>query len=310
MLSIVIPVYNVSPYIDACVASVVKQSYVDWECILVDDGSTDGSAEKCDAWATRERRIRVEHQSNMGVSVARNRGMELARGEYLVFIDSDDWVSETYLQELVDAPRADMVVSGIIQEQRDGTCRSSVPICDKTITLTADCVSEYVELNRRLLLFDAYSKLYNLSIIRDHDIHFPTGCSYGEDLLFNLDYQEHVHTISQVASANYYYRRGYDTLSTRVRPNQFCQDYEQWQRLRAFHERHGLWLEPAKEMLYERLWGIVYDGIFSVGTSNKEILSIPEIRELRTYRHVFHCSEWIKWCILYRLAFVFRKYGR
>lgn len=310
MLSIVIPVYNVSSYIDVCVESVVKQSYVDWECILVDDGSTDGSAEKCDAWATREIRIRVEHQSNMGVSAARNRGIELARGEYLVFIDSDDWVSETYLQELVDAPRADMVVSGIIQEQGDGTCRSSVPICDKTITLTADFVEDYVELNRRFLFYAPYSKLYNLSIIRKYDIRFLMGCNYGEDLLFNLDYQEHVRTISQVASANYYYRRGNDTLSTRVRPNQFRQDYEQWQRLRDFHERHGLWLKPAKEMLYERLWGIVYDGIFSVGTSNKEVLSIPEIRELRAYKHVFHCSEWIKWCILYRLAFVFRKYGR
>ena len=227
-----------------------------------------------------------------------------------MFIDSDDRVGKTYLQELVDAPKADVVVSGVVQELMNGTCQSFVPTCDKTITLTADSVEDYVELNRQFLLYGPVAKLYNLSFIRDYGIHFPTECSYGEDLLFNLDYQEHVRTISQVASANYYYRRGNDTLSTRVRPNQFRQDYEQWRRLRDFHERHGLWLKPAKEMLYERLWGIVYDGIFSVGTSNKEVLSIPEIRELRAYRHVFHCSEWIKWCILYRLAFVFRKHGR
>lgn len=309
MVSVVIPVYNVAPYIDECLDSVVKQSYGDWECILVDDGSTDGSAEKCDDWTARESRVRVEHQSNMGVSAARNRGMDLAQGEYLVFIDSDDRVGETYLQKLVDAPKADIVVSGVVQELMNGTCQSFVPTCDKTITLTADFVEDYVELNRQFLLYGPVAKLYNLSLIRDYDIHFPAECSYGEDLLFNLDYQEHVHTISQVASANYYYRRGNDTLSTRIRPNQFRQDYEQWQRLRDFHERHGLWLESAKEMLYERLWGIVYDGIFSVSTSNQEILSIPEIRELRAYKHVFHCSEWIKWCILHRMAFVFKKNG-
>ncbi len=254
MISVVIPVYNVVPYIDECLDSLVKQSYGDWECILVDDGSTDGSAEKCDDWAVREARVRVEHQSNMGVSAARNRGMELAQGEYLVFIDSDDKVGEAYLQHLVDAPKADIVVSGVLQEWMDGTSQRFVPICDKTFAFTADCVADYVALNRRFLFYAPYSKLYNLSIVREYGIRFPMGCSYGEDLLFNLDYQEHVRTISQVASANYYYRRGNDTLSTRTRPNQFRQDYEQWLRLRDFHERHGLWLEPAKEMLYEGLW--------------------------------------------------------
>ena len=93
--SFIIPVYNVAQYLDECIKSVLRQSYKDYEIVLVDDGSTDGSEKLCDKYASEYERIRVIHQKNAGVSVSRNVGIQAAKGEYFIFIDSDDvWIGD------------------------------------------------------------------------------------------------------------------------------------------------------------------------------------------------------------------------
>lgn len=305
MISVIIPVYNVERYLDECIRSVVNQTYTDWECLLVDDGSTDGSGDICDEWARRCERIRVIHQKNGGVSKARNKGVEESCGEYIVFVDSDDTIGTEHLWRLTNAADADLVVSGLRQIYQNGQTDEMKPNTNKKFVLNRDSLIDFVDLNDKFLLYGPVAKLYKTNILKEHAVRFPVGCNYGEDLQFNLQYLECVKTIAQVDNVSYFYRRGTETLSTKVRPNQFFQDYEQWQMLRAFYEKRDLWLQPSKEFLYKRLWGIVYDGIFSTETSNKKILSIPEITELKNYQHVFHCPKWIKWCILHRLAFVF-----
>lgn len=99
--SIIIPVYNVDAYLDECICSVVSQSYTDFEVLLVDDGSTDGSGEICEQWAKKDARIKVLHQTNSGASSARNTGILAATGTYIVFLDSDDyWLSKEVLQQI------------------------------------------------------------------------------------------------------------------------------------------------------------------------------------------------------------------
>ncbi len=306
MISVIIPVFNVERYLDECIQSVINQTYTDWECILVDDGSTDGSGDICDKWKEKDGRIHVVHQKNWGVSKARNRGMEEATGDFFAFVDADDWLSHDYLSEMVQTS-ADIVVSGYIVEQGDGCSRVCMPIESKVFSLEPKFVADFVELNQLFLFYAPWGKLYRRSIINGNFLRFPEGCSYGEDLQFNYSYLESVSSISQVPVANYHYRQmGTGTLSNARRPDSFFQDYAQWQMLRAFYEKHGLWLQLSKELLYKRLWGIVYDGIFSTKTPNKVVLNIPEIKELKDFQHVFHCSKWIKWCILHRIAFVFR----
>lgn len=306
MISVIVPVYNVIMYLDECVASIVAQTYEEWECILVNDGSTDGSGTICDKWALKDKRIRVIHQENRGVSEARNRGIEEAKGKFIVFVDSDDTIGEDHLYSLVKAPMVDIVVSGIRQETPDGLTINFKPSENKTFKLSPEYVESFVDLNDKFLFYGPCAKLYKASIVKSHNIKFPLNCHYGEDLLFNLHYLNFVKSISQVDNISYYYRRRIDTLSTKARPNQFSQDYEQWKLLQSFYVNRGMWMQASKEMLYKRLWGIVYDGIFSTSTSNKEILSIPEIKELKEYQHVFHCAKWIKWSIIHRITFVFR----
>lgn len=119
MISIIIPVYNVKLYLDNCIQSVIQQSYTDFECILVDDGSTDGSSEICDQWAEKDNRIIIVHQPNGGVSSARNKGLEQAKGEYICFIDSDDWVDVDYLSAMINnlkEKETDLIICGLTQE--------------------------------------------------------------------------------------------------------------------------------------------------------------------------------------------------
>ena len=100
-ISVIVPVYNVGKYIEKTVLSVLNQTYKDFELIIIDDGSKDGSGEICDGLACNDSRVKVIHQQNAGVSVARNVGMAEAIGEWITFLDGDDYLDENYLQEMI-----------------------------------------------------------------------------------------------------------------------------------------------------------------------------------------------------------------
>lgn len=319
MISIIIPVYNVKPYLDDCLQSVVGQDYTDFECILVDDGSTDGSSELCDQWVEKDTRIQVIHQTNQGVSSARNRGLAQAKGEYISFIDSDDWVNADYLSTMacrLKKGKADLAVCGLTQELKDGSSKHYIASQSLTFELTGRHAEQFVMLNERHLLYGPVVKLYKNEIIQRHQIQFDPQVSYGEDLLFNYQYLEHVHTITCIDKSLYHYRiLGSGTLSSKLRPDQFDTDYRQWKMLRSFYRRHKLWLPVSQAYMYKRLWGIVYDGLFlypHLPDKNvaylRTILSIPEIDDLTLFTSIFSCSSWIKKAIIHRLSLIFYIY--
>ncbi|MEG1524456.1 MAG: glycosyltransferase [Clostridia bacterium] len=101
LLSVIVPVYNLADYIDTCIASLIGQTYQNLEIVIVDDGSTDGSAEKCDAWANMDTRIRVIHKENGGLSTARNTGLQMASGDWIGFVDGDDWIDAQMYETLI-----------------------------------------------------------------------------------------------------------------------------------------------------------------------------------------------------------------
>ena len=102
LVSIIVPVYNVEQYLDRCLRSLINQSYKNIEIILVDDGSPDKCPQMCEDWAQKDYRIKVIHKKNGGLSDARNKGIEVARGEYICFVDSDDYIDERYVETLYD----------------------------------------------------------------------------------------------------------------------------------------------------------------------------------------------------------------
>ena len=142
-VSVVVPVYNTADYLQACLDSILAQSVPPFEVILVDDGSSDGSGQICDEYARRHpERVRVIHQQNRGTAAARNRGLEVCRGEYLSFIDSDDYLEpEMYeiLLELIEAHGADMAAAEMWVEKTDGSryCRAKAGISQCWMTREA-----------------------------------------------------------------------------------------------------------------------------------------------------------------------------
>lgn len=320
MISVIVPVYNVKDYLDQCIQSIVSQTYSQFECILVDDGSNDGSGEICDSWQQKDSRIIVVHQENQGVSAARNKGLQNAKGDYVTFIDSDDWVDDDYLQSLIapllqDSP--DLVVIGLIQEYPNCNRIVYKPSDSYSFILNKESVESFIGLNQKFLLYGPVVKLYKRDIIEKYYIRFDVSCSYGEDLLFNYCYLENINKIACISQAVYHYRMiGEGTLSTKLRVNQFEVDYQQWKVLREFYKKRGLWGEQlSKDLLYKRLWGIVYDGIFLFSRlPNKKIeylkliLDIPEIEELKKHSDLYVCSLWIKKGILSRCYWIFYLY--
>lgn len=320
VVSVIIPVFNSGNLLAACLQSVSRQTLTDWECILVDDGSFDGSADICDQFSGWDPRFKVIHQPNSGVSSARNRGLAIARGKYIAFIDSDDIVAPCYLESLyysMISSGSDLAVCGLLEERNGTICGVSKPNSTSTFTLDESGLTFFAELEKKHLLFGPVAKLYRQSLIEGAGLRFDESLDYGEDLMFNLVYVTLSSTVSMVPEALYTYRRSTGTLSTKARTDFFVLNYKQWKVLFSFHSDKKLCGPPTYDYMYSRLWGIIYDGLFSChGLQHltfgyiRDILSIPEILDLKSYQDIFHCSKWIKRWILDRRALLFYLYFR
>lgn len=315
-ISIIIPVHNAKDTIAECLDSIEKQHFNDWECVVVDDGSADESHEICNRFAIKDSRFKVIHQENRGVSSARNRGLDVISGEYVCYVDADDFLDPDYLLKmLVAIEKADLVVSGQRRMVVEGQEIVLVPEKKETFILQSDQIDSLLDIERKCLLFAPHEKLYRTLLIKNNFIRFPEDCSYGEDLIFNYRYLSFCQSISTISEALYHYRVSDCSLSAVFRPNQFEQDYSQWKIVRDFHLKKGLWNDNVEKYLYQRLWGIVYDGIFLYPKLDNppqdylsRILSIPEISDLKRYQDSFSCARWIKCCILFRLDIAFVQY--
>lgn len=305
-ISVIIPVYNAERYLEACLDSVMAQYFQDWECLLVNDGSTDLSGKICDRYSGIDTRFMAFHIGNSGVSVARNMGIKHARGEYVAFIDSDDTVERGYLMELyekITANRADLAVCGVRRVYPEGA--EVVCATEGVVSLGCGNFDGFVELTRKSLLYGACMKLYRSEIIKEKNIAFPVGVDFGEDLMFNFAYLEYASVLAVSEAPNYNYRiASGGTLSTSASSREFWLNYEQWKVIRSFFGRKGIDTPDARKCLSDRLWGLAYD------TAMSRRLPLGKIRKIFCRRFVkdlldfSSCSiavpGWLRMCILKR----------
>ncbi|MDY2698849.1 MAG: glycosyltransferase family 2 protein [Lachnospiraceae bacterium] len=217
MISIIVPVYNVERYIRRCVDSIAKQSYQDWELILVDDGSPDSSGRICDELAAKDHRIKVVHKQNAGPGSARNTGIENAIGEYILFIDSDDWIGPMHLQSLYEASmhgQYDLVQQGL-SWYSDHKIKE-ISFCDKSYK--NNMRDFLVETPIRKIGFSV-CKLYRRDIIVDYNIRMDEQIRYGEDALFLLQFLNHANSVKTIDKTDYYYFVNTQSLSHTVKYN-------------------------------------------------------------------------------------------
>lgn len=203
LVSVVIPVYNVKKYLDECFASVVNQTYKNLEIILVNDGSTDGSGQLAETLADGDVRAKVIHKQNGGLSDARNTGLNLAKGKYVTFIDSDDYIHATFLEVLIDI--AEKTNSDIVQ--CDNTrVESALGRGGEHLSITSGAVAFLQLINFKLVSPTAWGKLYKRSLFTSNKLFFPVGRIHEDTaVIYKLIY--FADTVTCADKNLYYYRK-------------------------------------------------------------------------------------------------------
>lgn len=183
-VSVILPVYNVKKYLDRCFESISSQTFTDFEVLAVDDGSTDGSGELCDEWAQKDKRIRVLHKQNGGLSDARNVGIDASCGEYITCIDSDDYVSTDYLETLLSlfqyAPGCTMVGAGHYVSRSSGDELDYQS--DKEVNIFTRREAFVSVLYHGMVNVSAWAKMYHKSLF--HQVKYPVGHLYEDTYVF------------------------------------------------------------------------------------------------------------------------------
>jgi len=212
-ISVIIPVYNVKPYLERCVQSVVSQTYKDLEIVLVDDGSTDGSGELCDQLAATDSRIQVVHQVNKGLSEARNTGIRQATGDYVFFVDSDDgWLLDDGVEQLVNQCEAttDLLMFKAVDIYTDGRQTPMKDFDVEHINSLPDGHAVFAYLVKtQVFRAGVWLLMVRRSILTGNDIFFPSGL-ISEDVYWDMQLWQHIKKV-KIVNLNfygYYFREG------------------------------------------------------------------------------------------------------
>lgn len=223
LISIIIPIYKVEAYLNECIASVVNQSYKNLEIILVDDGSPDRCPDMCDEWAKKDERIKVIHKANGGLSDARNAGIEVASGEFISFVDSDDWI---------DSKMYEMMISAIEKENADiCSCGIMVSYPEKQEELKIDSIVGNSEKILNMIYNDtaypvaAWNKLYRKRLW--NEFRFPEG-KICEDAFTTYLLVDCAKKIVQISAPLYHYRIRENSIMTSTFSNKRMDEEEAW----------------------------------------------------------------------------------
>lgn len=212
-VSIIVPVYNAEKTLAKCLESIQQQTWNNFECLLIVDGATDSSLSICNKFAAFDQRFFVYSQKNMGVSAARNKGIDVSIGDWITFIDSDDWVSPQFLSSYFDGKLGDVIFQGIY------SCSNS---CKKQFLLERNIEGSFIDkaysIEKGDLMGWTFNKMFKASIIRNNKIHFPIGISLREDMIFTLTFLNAANSIEYRNVAYYNYVETEGSLMTRLRP--------------------------------------------------------------------------------------------
>lgn len=272
-ISVIVPVYNAEKSIEKCVKSITGQGFTDMEILLIDDGSRDNGGILCDKLAKSDNRVRVIHKENAGVSAARNTGMDEVAGKYILFVDSDDYLPENYVAELVQAQKEfgeeAFVWTAIQVESKSGSIKEDFfYYAEESYSKTSR--HDVLKLSARYLLNSPWNKLYHGDIIRKHNLRMDRNISIAEDLLFNLQYLDAagecpVVILNRVTYR--YVRNGQPSLDSGYR-----KDYYRIHKrvLENFWQYVRDWQVPKEDipLFYKRYWEYMQSAFANLGCAD------------------------------------------
>lgn len=232
LISIIVPVYNVEKYIDRCMTMLLGQTYKNIEVILVDDGSPDGCPKLCDEYAKKDSRVKVVHKENGGLGLARNSGIDIATGEYIAFVDSDDYVTEDMCEKLLFAAmkyNADIVYGGIFYDEngvikrRPGVQQPVIWKDDEVKGFLLDLIAMKPEEKQDTIIeVSVWKAIFRKKIFDDYNIRFVSEREFiSEDIIFNIDYISKACAVVLIPDPVYYYCTNPNSLSKTFRVDRF-----------------------------------------------------------------------------------------
>ena len=227
MVSILVPVYNSEKYLRQCLGSIVNQTYKDLQVVIVDDGSIDNSLSICREYADKYEFIEVYHQGNAGVASARNALLDKARGDYTIFIDSDDWIELDMIEGLlhyIAEYDLDIVICGSVSEYNDSATAVDTSYCSPLIDNREEAVKKFIlhkELNGSL-----WNKLVKTSLF--HNLRFAKDIWYGEDALMMWQVLQRVNRIGSMPTPYYHYRMNDASISHQTFGPQKMSGHQVW----------------------------------------------------------------------------------
>lgn len=250
LVSAIIPVYNSEEFLEECIESLRNQTLKEIEMIFINDGSTDNSLEILKKYEKIDSRIKVIDQKNSGPSIARNRGIEIAKGEYISFIDSDDWIDIDMYKQMYNINKngkIDLVVCDVVSVENGIETYEQI-LSKELIEYDKDMIKEYMI--SWLISNSGYNsmanKLFKRKLIVDHNIKLDSESNYAEDWKFNLDFLEFADSASYINKGFYYYRRGHESSSRKFSEDDF--------------NRKGVWLYTQRKQYGKKFGFTGYEG--------------------------------------------------
>lgn len=227
-VSVIVPIYNVEKYLPRCIESLINQTFKDIELILINDGSPDNCGRICDEYALMDNRLKVFHKNNGGLSDARNYGLKESNGEYIMFIDSDDWCEPMMIENLynrVILDSSDLVIFGYFIDYTKNNFSLERRLEDNNYYSDNIQISNAIlKLDQRGMFNCVWNKFYKKQIIKGINLDFEVDGMPGEDLLFNSIYFRNIKAISFIDNTYYHYmRQDEDTLVSKYSPNLYKQ---------------------------------------------------------------------------------------
>lgn len=244
LISIILPTYNVAKYIQHCLESIKKQTYTNYEVIIIVDGSTDDTYKIAEEFCKNNSNFFVYWQENQGSGPARNNGIQKSHGELITFIDPDDWIGPEYLKHLIDKQKEcdfDLTASyrTIVYFDKNGTekKRSYFQMIEQS-SIDSDFIKAGYYKYRNIIS-NPTCKLYKRSILINNDIQFP-DLRRSQDIVFNYRYYEFTNSIGIYHGSDYYYRVEYRERINRLRPDYYLTIVKMFRELKEMHDRLGV----------------------------------------------------------------------
>ena len=291
-ISIVIPVYNAEKYLSQCIESVCNQTLQEIEIIVVNDGSTDNSYNIIKEWQPKDSRIKFIDSANLGVSNARNLGLDAARGQYIGFIDADDWVETDMFQqlsEMISSNDSDLAICNIMVHQNSNKSYERLKLVDEKIDIESDKLSFLNMMMDFRFDYSNWNKLYKREIIIENKIRFVSGMKIWEDLLFNLQYTYYASKVILVNQSLYHYRIHEESVMSKSNPHligQFNVLFESYQSFCETQEEKKMF-----DFFNHKMAEIVYNNLiprFCNKIKNENRSNIYFVKTLNKYLKEFN----------------------